>query len=375
MRILQVIPGADSFRVFLSELVEHLLGEGHEVAAAFNPVGGIADYPVNGPGRVVTVDFPRGGNPFRYLKPARQLARLVDDFKPDVVHAHFSAGILSAALARGFASAPCAWLGTFQGLQFPHGRGLRGRFARGAECWSAARMDAVHVLTGDDRMALQRWAPKAHVRQQAAYGFGCHDRFFETPVPDKAGRDTARAALGLKASDRVFIFIGRLVAHKGFHHAARAFMRAERACPDQKWIVIGEVDPIHPTGLAASEWAAYRRHPAILRMGVQDDVLPFLDVADAMLFPTQREGMPVSVMEALARRTPVLTNRVRGCRELVRPEANGIFFESSEPEAMATLLARFQPFIASEPEPLTRRSAWIREMSETYRRFAAGGRL
>lgn len=366
MRILQVIPGADSFRVFLSELVEHLLEEGHEVVSAFNPVGGIADYPVSGPGRIERVDFPRGGSPLRYVKSARHLARLVNDFKPDVVHAHFSAGILSAALARGYAATPCAWLGTFQGLQFPHGRGFRGRLTRGAECWAAARMDAAYVLTEDDLAALQRWAPKAHARQQAAYGFGCHDRFFETPAPDKAGRDRARAELGLNPEDRVFIFIGRMVAHKGFHLAARAFMRAQKRCQDLKWLVIGDVDALHPTGLTPAEWREFQAHPAIIRLGVQDDVLPCLDLADAYLFPTRREGMPVSVMEALARRVPVLTNSVRGCRELIDPPHNGAFFKSEDADAMAQELIDYPAVPASKPNPLTRRSVWVRNTLESY---------
>ncbi len=369
MRILLVIPVADSFRVFLADLAEYLVGEGHEVLSAFNPVGGIMKSAEDAPGQVAAVDFPRGSNPVRHFKAARQLRKIVDDFEPDVIHAHLSSGILSAALARRMWPSECIWLGTFQGLQFPFSKGKGACLTRWAECWSAAAMDEVHVLTDDDLGALRQAAHKAKVVRQEAFGFGCQERFFDTPIPDHEARNAARRALGLEESDRVFLYIGRMVAHKGFHHAARAFMRAQAESPDVKWLVIGEVDPIHPTGLSPDEWQAYQENPAIIRLGVQYDVLPYLDVADAYLFPTEREGMPVSVMEALARRTPVLTNEVRGCRELIKPGVNGAYFKSLDTDAMAQELVDFRPYVGCEPEPLTRRSVWVKHTLDSYKRL------
>ena len=373
MRILLVIPVADSFRVFLTDLAEYLVDQGHEVLSVFNPVGGILESPEDAPGRVAAVDFPRGAHPVKHLRAARQLRRIVREFEPDVVHAHLSSGILSAALTRKMGREKSIWFGTFQGLQFPYAKGKGSFLTRWAECWSATAMDEVHVLTDDDQAALSQMAPRANVVRQQAFGFGCHDRFFDTPIPDGKARRKAREELGLEELDRVFIFIGRMVAHKGFHHAARAFMRAQAECPDLKWIVIGEVDPIHPTGLTSQEWASYQANPSILRMGVEYDVLPYLDMADAYLFPTQREGMPVSVMEALARRRPVLTNAVRGCRELIRPPENGQFFPTTDPEAMVPVLQDFQPYLGPEPEPLTRRSVWVRQTLEIYNRLLGSG--
>jgi glycosyltransferase involved in cell wall biosynthesis len=363
---------ADSFRVFLSDLAEYLTSEGHEVVSVFNPVGGILESPEDAPGKVVSIDFPRGANLIKHFRAANQLRRIVQDFKPDIVHAHLSSGILSAALASKMERGNAVWFGTFQGIQFPYSSGVGGGLKRWAECWSAAAMNEVHVLTDDDFATLSNEAPGANVVRQEAYGFGCQDRFFDTPMPSDEARAKARHALGLKETDRVFIFIGRMVAHKGFHHAARAFLKAQQDNSDLKWIVIGEVDPIHPTGLTPEEWTAYLENSSILRLGVQYDVLPYLDLADAYLFPTEREGMPVSVMESLARRRPVLTNCVRGCRELIQPPDNGVFFDSSETESMAVLLADFRPYLGAEPNPLTRRSVWVKQTLETYLRLTDG---
>lgn len=366
MRILQIIPGADSFRVFLSELTQALIDEGHEVLTLFNPGGGISNQLVEGPGEIRHVNFPRGASPLSHFIAGRKVRKIVKDFQPDVVHTHFSSAILTAAIARVGGDCGARWFATFQGIQFPFVPGIKGQLIRISETFAASQMDQVFVLTEDDQLALSLGAPKAKVCLQQSLGFGCHDRFFESPIPSTEARVAFRETLELSAEDRVFIFIGRMVAHKGFHLAARAFMRAAETHLDLRWIVIGERDPIHPTGLTDVEWTAFEKHPGIRFLGIQDDVLPYLDAADAMLFPTSREGMPVSVMEALARRVPVLTNCVRGCRELIRDGENGAFFASADVEAIESVIAAFQPMARAIPDEAMRRSNWIRETIDLY---------
>jgi glycosyltransferase involved in cell wall biosynthesis len=366
VRILQIIPGADSFRVFLAELTQALIDEGHEVLTLFNPGGGISNQCVEGPGEIRHVNFPRGASPLRHFITGCEVRGIIKDFQPDVVHAHFSSAILTASIARLGGNCGARWFATFQGIQFPFVSGMKGQLICASETFAASQMDQVYVLTEDDQLALSDGAPSAEVCLQKSLGFGCHDRFFDTPFPDSEARLAFRETLELSAGDRVFIFIGRMVAHKGFHLAARAFMKAAESCSDLRWIVIGERDPIHPTGLGDEEWTAFEHHPSIRFLGVQDDVLPYLDAADAMLFPTSREGMPVSVMEALARRVPVLTNKVRGCRELIEPGVNGAFFEASTVAAIQTVIEAFAPMNQAIPNEGMRRSNWIRETIELY---------
>jgi glycosyltransferase involved in cell wall biosynthesis len=367
MRILQVIPLFASYRVFLRELTEALVEDGHTVltvcdcAGRVDPAGAAAD------GKVRHLACARGADPRSHLRAARALRAEVDAFRPDIVHAHFSAAVLTAALARRRGKQDSArWFGTFQGLQFPMLDGPRGWLLRRAEAWAAGRMDAAWVLTDDDAVALRRAAPRAVVRVQDAPGFGCADRFFDTPLPQPAQRARARAQAGYGEDAVVFLFIGRLAAFKGFHLALRACMAAHARWQGCRLLVIGEPDPLHPGGLDAAELQAMRTHAAIRWLGAQEDVLPWLDIADALLFPTTREGMPVSVMEALARRLPVLTNPVRGCRELVQEGVNGYFFSAPTEEAVRQLIMAFQPFRAPVPSQRLRRSRWIAEVRANY---------
>jgi glycosyltransferase involved in cell wall biosynthesis len=367
MRLLQIVPLHDSYRVFLRDLRSALGDDGDEVHTLCRIGSGNTRKFAEGddPGCIHFL-LPRGSNPLQHFRAALRLRRVIRRLRPDIIHAHFSSAILTAAVARSMGRLGARWLATFQGLQFPLTGGTRGTLLRQAEAFAASRMDTVWVLTEDDANALRKAAPAAPVRRQRSPGFGCAERFVDTPLPTTDERNRLRAEAGFKIDQTVFIFIGRLVVFKGFHLAARAFFSAAKEDPRLRWIVIGELDPLHPSGLSEAEWKTFLNHPAISWLRTQDDVLPWLDLADAMLFPTSREGMPVSVMEALARRVPVLTNRVRGCRELVAEGVNGHFFTAPTDEAIAATLKTFRPWRPTSPVDHLRRSHWIAEMREAY---------
>ena len=58
-------------------------------------------------------------------------------------------------------------------------------------------------------------------------------------------------------------------------------------------------------------------------LGYRDDVSALYDAADIFVFPSLREGLPVSAMEAMTCGLPVVCSRVRGNRDLI--DENGGF--------------------------------------------------
>jgi glycosyltransferase involved in cell wall biosynthesis len=58
--------------------------------------------------------------------------------------------------------------------------------------------------------------------------------------------------------------------------------------------------------------------------GWQENVAEWLAIADLCVFPSEREGMPVCLMEALCMGVPVVTSNSRGCRDVVRDGVDGL---------------------------------------------------
>jgi glycosyltransferase involved in cell wall biosynthesis len=370
MRILHLVPLIDSYRCFLRELCGELTRRGDEVHVWCNTGGDSfgVDPVLSTPGMetVTHFPFPRGADVWGQLRAARALRQRIDALQPDLIHAHFSASILTLVLAKQTQTTFPVCVGTFQGLVFPTVSGPRRALMQFAEKTAAQGMQRAEVLTSDDLEMLQKTSPNIHAVQQSGFGFGCADRFLDTPRPDQNERKILRNQLGLPPDPTVFLFVGRQVQFKGFDLLIRSFLKACQHREDLHLVLVGAPDPLHDDGVTPQERQTMRTHSKITHAGIQSDVLPWMDAADVLLFPTRREGMPVVAMEALARGLPVYTHPVRGCRELIQDGLNGRFFASHTLEAIQELLTTAPLERHNLPSNHLRRSHWVHNTLATY---------
>jgi len=67
-------------------------------------------------------------------------------------------------------------------------------------------------------------------------------------------------------------------------------------------------------------------------------VAEWLATSDLCVFPSEREGMPVCLMEALCMGVPVVTSDSRGCRDVVRNGLDGIVLASPDTEGLVNAI-------------------------------------
>ena len=351
MRLLLIMPNIVSYRMFHTELGAELCAAGAEVHVACSPtqisdpkakVSVAAAVPEHKGLTIHAIDFARGMNPIGHLRAARRLAALVDELKPDIVHAHFDAAIFTTAIARN-----SRWptsLATFHGLSFPSFHGWRKALIRMATVWAIRHFNTVFVLNAENRDILRAAAPRADVRMFASTGVGCDIRRFAPPSP--AERETMRTSLQFSPEHCVFIYVGRYIEVKGFAMTARAFLQLAERNPNVRLLVVGEPDALHPTGLTSEEEEAFKKSPQIVAVGHRSDVERYLAAADVLMLPSYREGVPVCLMEALAVGVPVVTRDVCGCRDVVRDKVDGIVLRECTVETNAAEMRR----LADSPE-------------------------
>jgi glycosyltransferase involved in cell wall biosynthesis len=323
-RILLVIPSVASARLFLNQLIEELAGT-FEVHCACSMTENNFNVKEHESSRVVChhIPFPRGMNIFRHILAALLVRNLIKKVQPVLIHAHFSAGIFTTALALS-RKRPVA-ICTFQGLSFPLMTSrARALLMRVAEGYAARQFDSAWVLSEDDCVALKRVSPRALVLAQPGFGLGCELQRFDSRMMSDVDRNVLRRKLGISEDDFVFIFIGRYVHFKGFDLSVRAFLRLASSCPHAKLLLVGARDPLHASGLCAAEETAWQESSQVIDIGWTNSIEHYLAIAHASVFPSEREGMPVSLMETLSMGVPVITFDSRGCRDVVRNGIDGI---------------------------------------------------
>ncbi len=133
-------------------------------------------------------------------------------------------------------------------------------------------------------------------------------------------REAARAALGLDGSRAEVLFAGDLVPEKGILGLAREVLSRGPRVPPLRLNVAGD-GPDRPRLEGLGREAPERvRWLGRLAPG---ELARWYRAADLLVLPSEGEGAPVSVMEALASGLPVAATAVGGIPELVRPGIEG----------------------------------------------------
>ncbi|MEK7630471.1 MAG: glycosyltransferase family 4 protein [Patescibacteria group bacterium] len=130
-------------------------------------------------------------------------------------------------------------------------------------------------------------------------------------MPWRSKRAEARAELGITSEQKVVLFVHHLSKRKG---ANRIKPIAERFADDQSVIFV-----VAGSGPLASEIIGGN----IRRVGdVPQDIIPrYFAAADVFLMPSEEEGFPNVLLEAMAIGVPIVASDVGGVREIVSPSA------------------------------------------------------
>jgi glycosyltransferase involved in cell wall biosynthesis len=77
----------------------------------------------------------------------------------------------------------------------------------------------------------------------------------------------------------------------------------------------------------------------VIFTGHQSDIPNILAGIDVLVLPSLTEGLPLSVMEAMAAGKAVISTPVGGVRELIQPEETGLLVPVKNPEALSDAIA------------------------------------
>ena len=160
--------------------------------------------------------------------------------------------------------------------------------------------------------------------------------------PDPAARQRMRAELGIASDSIVVTTIARLVREKGLVELADAAY-ALRDNDKLVFLIVGRSEPSDRTHLEA-DLAAHPAARALRQrwrpLGRRDDVERLLQASDLYVLPTHREGLPRSIIEAMATGLAVVATDIPACRELVEPERTGALVPVGDANALGAAILR-----------------------------------
>ncbi len=306
-----------------------MLAEHYEVVALSSPGPEMERVREREGVRTLTVPMERRIAP---LKDLVSLIRLIHVFwkeRPDMVHSLTpKAGLLS--MMAGWVTRVPVRMHTFTGLVFPTATGKLQKLLMAMDrlmCFCATHINP-------EGEGVKRNLEEYHITSKPLHIIA-HGNVngIDLTHYDRTPEVMAQADSYRQKDTFTFCFVGRMVRDKGINELVSAFLRLHAEHPKVRLVLVGtfeqQLDPV-----STETEDAIRHHPAIDFMDYQPDVRPFLAAADALVFPSYREGFPNVVIQAGALGLPAIVTDINGCNEIILPGQNGVIIPSHDEEAL-----------------------------------------
>lgn len=143
-----------------------------------------------------------------------------------------------------------------------------------------------------------------------------------------------------QSSEPIFLIITRLIRDKGIYEYVEAAKIIKRKHPKTRFLIVGYLD-INPTALTKKELDKLLADGVVEYLGKLEDVRAVIAQSSVYVLPSYGEGMPRSILEAMAMGRPIITTDVPGCRETVVDSKNGFLVPVKNVEKLSEAMERF----------------------------------
>ena len=328
-----------SLKVLLKGQLRFMASNGFDVKGVSSEGEELREVHENEGIAVEAITMSRKITPFQDLKSLWEMWNFLRKEKPQIVHTHTpKAGIIGMLAAR-LAGVPHR-LHTVAGLPLMEATGTKRKILNFVEKLTYSSATRVYPNSkGLYDFILQNNFTQSNKLKIIANGSsnGINTTFFNPAQVSEIEKVALREKLNIQPDDFVFVFVGRIVSDKGINELIKAFSELQTAENNEqigiKLLLVGglesDLDPLNPETLAE-----INQNRDIISVGFQQDVRSFFAIADALVFPSYREGFPNVVMQAGAMGLPSIVSDINGCNEIIIEGENGLIIPSKNVEKL-----------------------------------------
>jgi glycosyltransferase involved in cell wall biosynthesis len=285
---------------------------------------------------------------------AEELRKVVTRERYDLVHVHTPVASFVAryALRNLRQRDGLKMIYTAHGFHFHRGqRKSKNAIFIALEKLAGRWTDYLIVINHEDEEAAQKYHLVPSARIHYMPGIGIDTSYYDPACVTGDEIARVREELHLCPETPLFLMIGEFNPGKCHSPALQALSQIERDDVHLAFAGIGRLMEAMKE-LATNLGIDSRVH----FLGWRNDIATLVRASIATILPSEREGLPRSVMESLALEVPVIGADVRGIRDLLE-DGTGILFEAGDVDALA------------------RAMTWILEHPDQARAMGAQGRL
>ena len=318
---------------FLMPYMRALRQRGWRVEAAASP-SGYAER-IKAEGFVVhPVSFARSPLSGANIKGAYQLLQLLRRGHFDVLHVHTPVAGFFGRWAAHAAGTPCV-VYTAHGFHFhEYGGRISNAVFLAAERIAARWTDILVTINRDDYATARLRMSRHRLRIRYVPGVGLDPRQYDSRLSTR--RPLSEHGIRLSPGQCVVAWVGEFNPGKRPLEALQVVADLRRGGLPVCLIMAGKGPLLATTKAACADWGL---QGICWFVGSIDWIPDLLAESRVFIMTSQREGLPRSMMEAMAAGLPVVAYSIRGVRDLVQDGVNGRLVPLGETKQMADAVA------------------------------------
>jgi glycosyltransferase involved in cell wall biosynthesis len=276
--------------------------------------------------RMYPVSIKRSISPFCDFVALWKMYRYFKREKIDIVHTHTPKCSLIGQLAAKLAGVPVI-INTVHGFYFHDNmKPLKKWFFIVAE-WVAGKCSTIILSQNPEDIETAVRLRICKRDKIKLLGNGVDLTKFNPDQFDSDFRCKKRIEIGVPEDAVIIGIIGRLVKEKGFLELLEAFREIIKKHDNIWLVIIGPEEPEKSDRILTDTFKEYGTESRVRYLGSRDDIPEILSSIDIYTLPSWREGSPRSAIEAAAMGLPIVTTDIRGCRQVVENNVNGLLVE------------------------------------------------
>jgi glycosyltransferase involved in cell wall biosynthesis len=146
-----------------------------------------------------------------------------------------------------------------------------------------------------------------------------------------------KAELGIKSDGKVVGTVGRLSPEKGHENLFKAIIRIAPNNGDLTLVVVGD-GPLKKKLQAQANKFKIVDH--IIFTGISNEIPSLMSIFDVFVLPSQTEGLPMALLEAMAAKKPVVATDVGDVSSVIQNQVSGLLIPPNNSEKMAEAINR-----------------------------------
>ena len=272
--------------------------------------------------KIVHFDLERSPFSYKNYKVYKEMIKFVNEEGIDYIHCNTPVGGLLGRLV-GKKCKTKKVVYQAHGFHCYKGAPLFNRTVlKWAEQLMAHWTDAVITMNQEDYEFAKSLKLRKGGKAYLVHGVGINtEDFFNVEVDTSAKRDE----LGLKADDIILISMGDLIPRKNYSVAIKAVAEAKN--DKLHYLICGRGPQLDNLKALANELGVENQ---IHFLGFRTDIKELAKTSDIFLFTTKQEGMPRSMMEAMACGLPCIASKIRGNVDIIEDGVNGYLCDTMD---------------------------------------------